>query len=242
MRTGIWTGDNGNGTSFITAFHGFAVFDPSSWRHPARSMRSGAREAAAGNGLAAGWTRGGFGALMGGLMISTTLATPLRPFVAVLFLLAASVCLAGETPGALANSTGSANLGPAELFGAALQRVRTGYVKKTDDRALIKNAILGMVAAAPAMRGHPATKKALQSLETGAPDLIAELNAIGDFIAAAIKVTNYSEDRLISAAIEGMLQGLDFAIEVLAQHAKWLRPAQWWKSASSLRSRTAQSK
>ena len=118
-------------------------------------------------------------------MTCTTLAGPLRLFIAVLFLLTAFVSLAGETPGRPTNGAGSANLPPAELFGSAFQRVRTGYVEKTDDRTLIRNAILGMAAAAPVMQGHPATKKALHSLEIAAPDLNVQLNVLGDFIAAA---------------------------------------------------------
>ena len=83
------------------------------------------------------------------------------------------------------------------------------YVDRVDDRTLIRNAILGVTAAAPIMQGHPATEKALRSLGAATPDLNVELKALGDFLAATRGATNDNQDRLINAAIEGMLKGLD---------------------------------
>ena len=134
---------------------------------------------------------------------------PLRLFFAVLFLFAASGSVSGEIPGEAKNGTRSANLRPLESFGVAFQRIRTAYVDEVDDRMVLKNAILGVAATSPAMQEHPATKKALRSLEGDTRDLRGKLEVFGEFLVAARSVTNDSLDRLATAAIEGMLKGLD---------------------------------
>lgn len=134
---------------------------------------------------------------------------PLLLFIAALCLFAGSGSVAGEIPGVVANATGSANLRPLELFGIAFQKIRTTYVDKVDDNIVLKNAILGVAAAAPVMQEHPATKKALRSLEGGTQDLKAKLEVFGEFLVAARTITNEPLESLSTAAIEGMLKGLD---------------------------------
>ncbi|MGO9486872.1 MAG: S41 family peptidase [Rhodomicrobium sp.] len=117
-----------------------------------------------------------------------------------------------------------ANLAPLGLFGTVLERIRTYYVDKVDDRALARNAILGVAASEPRMQGHPATKKALSSLETAPADIKADVEILGIFFFAAKQETNDSLDKLVSAAIDGMLKGLDSQSKYLRNPQKNCEP------------------
>ncbi|WP_049779305.1 S41 family peptidase [Rhodomicrobium vannielii] len=129
--------------------------------------------------------------------------------MAALFLFAATATASGEVAGVARNGTRAVDLRPLELFGIALQRIRTAYVDKVDDSLLLKNAVLGVTAASPVMQEHPATKKALRRLDDGTQDIKSKLQVFGDFLVAARGATNETLDKLSAAAIEGMLKGLD---------------------------------
>ncbi|WP_164729932.1 S41 family peptidase [Rhodomicrobium lacus] len=129
--------------------------------------------------------------------------------MAALFLFAATATASGEVAGVARNGTRAVDLRPLELFGIALQRIRTAYVDKVDDSLLLKNAVLGVTAASPVMQEHPATKKALRRLDDGTQDTKSKLQVFGDFLVAARGATSETLDKLSAAAIEGMLKGLD---------------------------------
>jgi carboxyl-terminal processing protease len=103
-----------------------------------------------------------------------------------------------------------------ELFGVALKKIRAEYADPVDDRMLIKNAIRGMAKAVPGLNEDPETKSAIKKLEAADPKtgtINALLNVFGGYIEHVRKSEggwdSRRDEKLITAAIGGMLEGLD---------------------------------
>jgi carboxyl-terminal processing protease len=97
-----------------------------------------------------------------------------------------------------------------DFFGGVLETVRTNYVDTPDDRALIKNAILGMEKLLPKMNERPFTIEALRKLEQPGVSLNNALDIFGLYLEQVRRTyPEVKDEKLISAAVEGLLTGLD---------------------------------
>jgi carboxyl-terminal processing protease len=103
-----------------------------------------------------------------------------------------------------------------DLFVTALDKIRTEYADPVDDRELIKNAIRGMARAAMGLNDGPETKGAIRELrhpEPKAGTMDELLDALGSYVEQLRRTQkgwgSGSGEKLITAAIAGMLEGLD---------------------------------
>jgi carboxyl-terminal processing protease len=101
-----------------------------------------------------------------------------------------------------------------DVFGDALERARSDYVDKPDDRKLIKGAIEGIVKLNLDFELDPATSKARSALENlmkGKDDIYAALDVFGGFLDDIWSKfgDRLSHEKMIEAAMTGMLATLD---------------------------------
>jgi carboxyl-terminal processing protease len=133
-------------------------------------------------------------------------------FAATLYLFASSGAFAAEAARPVKNIAPPASLPPLALFNSAFQKVRDGYADKVDDSSLLRNAALGVLGTAPAMKDNPATGKIVADLRAGSAAPAVNNKTLDDFsyfLSAAQSAERDTDDRIVTAAIEGMLRGLD---------------------------------